>query len=353
MNSGLNANGLDTLIDLTRLQSWMDDNLIGRKSIERPQLLTGGTQNILLRFERDGIGYVLRRPPKHPRPDSDSAMMREPKVLRALSGTAVPHPQLVGVCDDPQVLGTTFFLMKAVEGFNAGTSGLLPLHAANRHIRTRMGLAMVDAIAALGSLQPDALGLQNMGRPQGFLQRQVQRWQQQLESYEQHAGWPGASCLPAVEPIAQWLRANQPAETTPGILHGDFHLSNVMFRNESGELAAVVDWEMATVGDPLLDLGWLLATWPRPDGSHHLTNKIAPWDGFPVEADLVERYAEKSRRDLSCFRWYAVLACYKLAIVLEGTHARSCAGLADAATGSRLHDAACGLLMRAANWIEE
>lgn len=346
------SNELAALLDLGRLRDWMDGCGIGRGDLEQPQLLTGGTQNILLRFERDGQAYVLRRPPQHPRPDSNIAMMREARVLGALAGTAVPHPELIGVCDDPGILGTTFFVMRAIDGFNAGTSGLPPLHSSHRDIRHRMGLAMVEAIAALGNLDPNALGLQDFGRPSGFLQRQVDRWRRQLDSYEKHRGWPGMACLPAVEPIAQWLHAHQPAETAPGILHGDFHQSNVMFRWDSGEVAAVVDWEMSTIGDPLLDLGWLLATWPRPDGSNHITNNIAPWDGFAAEAELVERYSQKSNRKLDAFRWYAVLACYKLAIVLEGTHARACAGLAPVATGEKLHKAACGLLLRAAAWIE-
>lgn len=343
----------EALIDTDRLRSWMDARGIGRGELTQRQLLTGGTQNILLRFARDGRGYVLRRPPQHPRPESNAAMLREARVLGALAGTGVPHPELVAACEDTEVLGTTFFLMRAVDGFNAGTSGLPALHASRRDIRRGMGLAMAQAAATLGSLDPEALGLQDFGRPQGFLTRQVERWGRQLDSYTQHAGWPGLAGLPAIAPIALWLRSHQPADTAPGILHGDFHLSNVMFRHDGAELAAVVDWEMTTVGDPLVDLGTLLATWPRPDGSHHLTNKIAPWEGFAQEHDLVEHYGRHSPRDLSAFRWYAVLACYKLAIVLEGTHARACAGLAPVATGDRLHKAACGLLIRATLWIEQ
>ncbi|WP_235580997.1 phosphotransferase family protein [Pseudorhodoferax sp. Leaf265] len=344
--------GLQALVDTERLRRWMDQRGIGHGELTRCQLLAGGTQNILLRFERGGQCYVLRRPPAHPRPESNAAMLREARVLGALAGSGVPHAGLVAACDDTEVLGTAFFLMRAVEGFNAGTSGLPALHASRRDMRRRMGLAMAEAAATLGSLDPDALGLQDFGRPQGFLQRQVDRWGRQLDSYAQHAAWPGPAGLPAIAPIAQWLRSHQPADTAPGILHGDFHLSNVMFRHDSAELAAVVDWEMSTVGDPLVDLGTLLATWPRPDGAHHITNNIAPWEGFALEHELVAHYALHSPRDLSALRWYAVLACYKLAVVLEGTHARACAGLAPAATGDRLHQAACGLLLRATEWIE-
>jgi aminoglycoside phosphotransferase (APT) family kinase protein len=347
------ADDLAALVDLARLRDWMDAQDIGHGALERATLLTGGTQNVLLRFERAGRPYVLRRPPSHPRPDSNASMLREARVLNALAGSTVPHPALVASCADVEVLGTAFFLMEAVEGFNAGTQGLPALHASDPGLRHRMGLAMVDAIAALGSLDPASLELQDLGRPEGFLQRQVQRWRKQLQGYESLANWPGAGQLPDVEPIALWLDARRPPDAAPGLLHGDFHLSNVLFRHDSGELAAVVDWEMATAGDPLLDLGWLLATWPRPDGTHHLRNMIEPWQGFPVAEELVARYAERSTRDLSAVRWYAVLACYKLAIVLEGTHARACAGLAPVATGERLHKAARGLLLRAAEWMQK
>ena len=350
MTSAALPDAIDELVDLARLRSWMDKQAIEGDAIEAPRLLTGGTQNVLLRFERGGRAYVLRRPPPHPRPESDTAMRREARVLGALAGSEVPHPALVALCEDTGVTGTVFFLMEAVEGFNAATEGLPALHAGDPRIRHRMGLAMVDAIAALGSLDPVSLGLPDIGRPQGFLPRQVQRWRKQLESYAGFTGWPGATELPDVEPIADWLEAHRPPDAEPGLLHGDFHLSNVMFRHDGGELAAVVDWEMTTVGDPLLDLGWLLATWPHPDGSHHLKNRIQPWAGFPMAEELIERYGQRSRRDLSVVRWYAVLACYKLAIVLEGTHARACAGLAPVATGDRLHQAARGLLLRAMEW---
>jgi aminoglycoside phosphotransferase (APT) family kinase protein len=211
---------------------------------------------------------------------------------------------------------------------------------------------MVDAILALAALDIDAVGLADFGRTNGFLERQVPRWRKQLESYSACAGWPGAHCIPDLQRVADWLDANRPATFTPGILHGDFHLTNVMFRPDGPELAAVIDWELATIGDPLLDLGWMLATWPLPDGSHHSTNNVKPFDGFPTAAELIAYYAERSPRDMSNVRWYAVLACYKLGILLEGTHARACAGQAPAATGERLHRATLGLFGRAAEWID-
>jgi aminoglycoside phosphotransferase (APT) family kinase protein len=132
-------------------------------------------------------------------------------------------------------------------------------------------------------------------------------------------------------------------------MHGDYHLANLMFRHGSGELAAIVDWELATIGDPLLDLGWLLATWPEPDGSGGAV-RVTPWEGFPPRAELISRYAAMSRRSLDAIDWYAVLACYKLGILLEGTYARSCAGRASVETGARLHALTISLFRRAMSW---
>ena len=129
-------------------------------------------------------------------------------------------------------------------------------------------------------------------------------------------------------------------------MHGDYHLANVMYRPDSGDLAAIIDWELATIGDPLLDLGWVLATWP--DGDRESTVSMSPWLGFPTPAELVERYRAESSRDLSAADWYHVMACYKLAILLEGTHARACAGKAPRETGDKLHSRAVILLERAA-----
>jgi aminoglycoside phosphotransferase (APT) family kinase protein len=193
--------------------------------------------------------------------------------------------------------------------------------------------------------------LSDFGKPDGYLKRQVSRWRAQLESYAEHEGWPGADSIPGVERVGEWLDMNRPAKFRPGIIHGDFHLSNVMFCYDSPELAAVVDWELTTIGDPLLDLGWLLATWPDPDEPGGVVS-VTPWDGFPEPDELIRHYAARSDRDLSAIGWYGVLACYKLGLILEGTYARACAGKAPAETGERLHAQTLRLLGRALRWID-
>src|SRR5262245_10720533 len=323
----------------------MDAQGLPQGPIERASRLGGGTQNVLLRFERGGRAYVLRRPPLHKRENSDETMRREARVLAALRGSQVPHPELVAACASTEVLGASFTLMEAVRGFNP-TAGLPALHASDPAIRRRLGLAMADAISALGAVDHEAAGLGDFGRPAGFLERQVARWRAQLEGSSALPGYPGPE-IPGLDAVAAWLERNRPASFRPGILHGDFHLANVLFDLDGPELAAVVDWELSTVGDPLLDLGQLLATWPDSAAPWLVAAAVRPWEGFPTGAELVERYRERSARSLDALVWYEVLACYRLGIILEGTHARACAGRADRATGDALHATTVALFARA------
>lgn len=331
-------------VDLDSLARWMDGQGLGSGPIADVRTLTGGTQNILLRFTRAGRDYVFRRPPLHPRANSNETMRREARALAGLAGTDVPHPRLIAACGDEAVLGAAFYLMEPVDGFNP--VGHLPQpHAGSPEMRHQMGMALVDGIVALGQVDYRAVGLADFGKPEAFLERQVPRWKAQLASYAELPGWTGPQDLPAIERIGQWLEANRPAAFTPGIMHGDYHLANVMYRHDGPQLAAIIDWELATIGDPLLDLGWVLATWP--DGDSASTVSVTPWQGFPSAAELVERYAAGSQRDLSAVDWYHAMACYKLGILLEGTHARACAGKAPRETGDKLHGRAIVLLERA------
>ncbi|MDM0086516.1 MULTISPECIES: phosphotransferase family protein [unclassified Variovorax] len=341
----------EALVDLPRLARWMDAQGLGEGAIEAPTVLAGGTQNLLLRFGRGGRDYVLRRPPLHPRVDGNATMRREIRVLGALAGSEVPHPPLIAGCTDTGVLGAAFYLMEPVAGFNA-CAGLPAPHAGDPALRHAMGLAIADGAAALGRVVPAAIGLSDLGRLDGFLERQVPRWRAQLTGYAEFEGWSGAASLGDVDAVGRWLEAHRPASFVPGLMHGDYHLANVMYRHDGPQLAAIVDWELAVQGDPLLDLGWLLATWPGADGGAVGPDVPRPWAGFPKADELIERYAQGSQRDLSQLHWYAVLACYKLAILLEGSHARACAGKADRATGDRLHAMARKLFERAAGWID-
>ena len=342
---------MDTGVPLLTLQAWMDTQGLGKGPILNAERLAGGTQNILLRFERDGRTYVLRRPPPVLRANSNETMRREARVLAALKGTNVPHPGLIAACGDESVLGAAFYLMEPVNGYNA-TQGLPEPFLSDPDLRHQMGLSLVDGIAALGAIDYVAVGLTGLGKPDNYLERQVSRWKAQLESYSEMPEWDGRKDLPGVNRVGDWLDENRPSVFRAGIIHGDYHLANVMYRYDSPKLAAIVDWELTTIGDPLLDLGWLLATWPdEADRSDAGTVAVQPWDGFPSADELVAHYGKQTDRDLSGIHWYAVLACYKLGIILEGTYARACAGKAPKETGDNLHNRTIWLLERALRWI--
>ena len=347
----LNVQNTKSLIDIDALREWMDSQSLGKGALLDVANLAGGTQNILVRFRREDTHYVLRRPPVHLRAGSNETMRREARVLAGLAQTDVPHARLIAACGQEDVLGVSFYLMEPVEGFNP-TTGLPDYHAASETVRRRMGFALVEGIAALGALDYRELGLEGFGRPDNYLERQVSRWRAQLDGYEKFSEWPGASALGDVDKVAQWLENNRPASFKPGILHGDYHLANVMYCPDSAELAAIVDWELSTIGDPLLDLGWLMATWPDEARIASGQAAVTPWQGFPTCDELVAHYAARTERDMTHIEWYGVLACYKLGILLEGTYARACAGRAPKAIGDTLHTKAVGLFARAAGWIQ-
>ncbi|MDQ0380556.1 phosphotransferase family protein [Amycolatopsis thermophila] len=333
--------------ELDALAAWMDARGLPGGPVEDLAPIAGGTQNRMFSFRRGGRAYVLRSGPRHRRAGSNDALRREMRVLDALSGTAVPHPALIAACPEETVWpGAVFYLMEPVDGFNA-TVELPEPHASRPGLRHAMGLAMADALAALGAVDHEAVGLGDFGRPHGFLDRQVPRWLAELDSYR--GSYPGPE-LPGVEAVAEWLGACVPRRWSPGILHGDFHLANVMFSRADATVAAIVDWEMSTIGDPLLDLGWLLATWPGTRGALGWQG-LATAAGLAGEDEIIARYAARSERDLSAIDWYVVLACFKLGIILEGTHARAWAGKAPHETGRRLHTAAVGLFEQALDRI--
>ncbi len=325
-------------VDLDLLAAWMDTHSLESGRIQQVETITGGTQNILLRFRRGDRTFVFRRPPVHKRKNSDETMRREARILAALAGSSVPHPGLIAACGDVDVLGTAFYLMEPVSGFNATVEMPEP-HRSDLAMQARMGFTMADALLELSRVDPEARGIADLGRFDGWTERQVGRWRSQLESYSELDGYPGPD-IPGVDAVGRWLDANRPDRSRPeavraGLIHGDFHYANVIIAPDSGELAAVVDWELATIGDPLLDLGHLLSTWPVRDGVATPMGLDAP--GLPSTAELIEYYSFRTDRDLSDLTWFRVLACYRLGLILEGTHARACAGLAPVEVGNRLH----------------
>ncbi|MFD3510235.1 phosphotransferase family protein [Nocardia sp. NPDC058666] len=325
-----------SIADFAAIGRWMDRQGLPGTEFDAITSIGGGTQNIMLRFTRGGREYVLRRGPRHLRAKSNEVIGRESRLLRAIDGTDVASPRVIAACDDESVIGAVFYLMEPIRGFNPQTE-LPDLHAGDPEIRRQMGLSAVEAIARLGALDYQALGLHDYGRPDGFLERQVPRWLRELDSYSANQGYPGPQ-IPGVDRIGDWLERHRPTTWTPGIMHGDCHLANMMFDYDGPEVAALVDWEMSTIGDPLLDLGWQLATRPEPGTvGAGLMGTLGTVGGLPTAAEMIEHYGTFSDRDLSAITWYTVLACFKLGIVLEGTYARAFAGKAPKPVGDFLH----------------
>ena len=340
------------LIDFKALSDWMDTQGLEQGELSNARLLTGGTQNILMQFDRGNRSYVLRRPPIHGRDNSNKTMQREAQVLAALAGSKVPHPGFIASCAETDVLGASFYLMEPIIGFNVN-NGLPEYHKSSNDIKYRMGLSYIESLTKLGSVDYKAVGLENFGNPDGYLKRQAPRWLAQLESYSKVEAWPGLEKSVGIEAIATWLDDNCPDTFVPGIIHGDAHIANVMFANDSPEIVALIDWELATIGDPLIDMGWIIATWPDANGIETLSFEGVDFSGFPTIDELINHYDKNSTRDLQNISWYGVLGCFKLAIILEGTYVRYCAGKAPKDVAEVLHGSTLRLLERAHKLIAQ
>lgn len=334
-----------------RFEAWLREAEIAEGALGNVRALSGGTQNLILRFTCGGQNLVLRRPPVG-RPTALQTMRREAIVLAALAGTDVPHAQFRGICEDPEIIGGPFIVTDEVAGFNA-TEDMPGRAGSDPRFRHALGLSLVDALAALARVSIERGELASIGKVNGFVERQAARWAKQLASYDEIAGWQGPAALGPVAVVGEWLMANLPADTRTGLMHGDYHIANVLFDADEPRVAAVLDWELTALGDPMLDLARLTTVWPNARNEGLLSLKVEPWQGFPAVDELIERYAALTGRPMTALRWFQVLACYKYGIILEGTHARAAAGRADPATGARLHTSAKGLIARAATLIEQ
>ncbi|MGX9790605.1 phosphotransferase family protein [Mycobacterium sp. MMS18-G62] len=318
--------------DQTALQRWVRKEGLG-STVSDVEPLTGGTQNIVVRLRVDGRAMVLRRPPVHPRPTSDKTMLREIAVLRTLAGTPVPHPGFIAGCEDLDVLGVVFYLMEEVDGFNPGTE-MDEAYVRDAGMRHAVGLSYAGSLAQLGNVAWEGSPLAAIKRPGSFLERQVPQFLRLLESYR-HDEYDPESLR--VAELAEWLDINRPPDGPPGIIHGDPHLNNVLLRRDRPELAAFIDWEMSTVGDPLLDLGWMLICWPMETNAITAGSELAALGGLATRRELLDAYLAAGGRETSTLDWYVAMACFKLGIVIEGTWSRYLAGMASRDAGERLH----------------
>ena len=307
-------------MDTNRLAAWLDDEgLPGKGESIEHRYLSGGSQNEIYEIRRGELHAALRIPPPTAPASRDEGIMREWRIIEALDGTDVPHTPAVAACSDTDILGRAFYLMGFVDGWSPMNVDRWPAPF-DDDLEERRGLAyqLAEGIALLSKVDWQAKGLDDLGRPDGFHERQVDRWTSFLERIKGRE-------LPGFDEASTWLRSHRPLDYIPGLMHGDYQFANVMYRDGApARLAAIVDWEMGTVGDPKLDLGWMVQGWPEdtmaPDAA---SSSYVDLYGMPSRSEIIEHYAEVSGRQVDDIDFYVVLAKWKLAIVLEQGYQRA------------------------------
>jgi aminoglycoside phosphotransferase (APT) family kinase protein len=320
---------------MTRLDAYLDEaTLLPYLAREAPAIgatrdirrITSGSSNELFELSTDASPVILRRPPRQRLSASAHDVTREFRVLSALAGSPVPHPAPIHLCTDESVIGTPFLLMTKVDGFHLKAP--YPEHARPPGAMRAMMFDFIEVIAHLSRIDWAAAGLAGFGRPAGYLDRQVDRWLGQLANYQTRD-------LPKLADVADWLRAHQPTSGAPGIIHGDYQFLNVLFANDlPPRVAGVLDWEQSTIGDPLVDLGWVLGLWTQAGEESPLNafyGNASQRPGAPTRAELAERYALVSGRPVDDRRYYEVLALFKLGCIAEGSYYRHIKGVSDTA----------------------
>ncbi len=306
-------------VDAKRLGAWMDAAALPDAGAPIDQrFLSGGSQNLIFEIRRGDVHAALRMPPPGAPATRDEGIMREYRIIEALDGTDVPHTEAIGACADPEVLGRPFYLMGFVEGWS-------PMdHAAgwpapfDHDLVARRDLAfqLVEGSALLAQVDWRGRGLGDLGHPDGYHERQVDRWTGFLDRIK-------GRDIPGLDAASTWLRAHRPLDFVPGLMHGDYQFANVMYRHGApARLAAIVDWEMGTVGDPKIDLAWVLQAWPQ-DTAAPADSSYVDLTGMPSRDELLDHFARTSGRQVDDIDYYLILARWKLAIVLEQGYQRA------------------------------
>jgi len=309
-------------VNFDRLAAWMDEQgLPGKGEPLEHSFISGGSQNEIYELRRGDLHCVIRIPPPYAPADRDNGILREWRIVEALDGTEVPHTAAIAVCDDASVLGRTFYLMGFIDGWSP--MGMVdkkwpPPFDTDLEARAGLGYQLAEGIALLSKVDWQAKGLHDLGRPEGFHERQVERWTRFFERIKGRE-------LPGLDEASAWLSTHRPIDYIPGLMHGDYQFANVMFEHGApARLAALVDWEMGTVGDPKLDLGWMVQGWPDDTSSPEAsTSGYVDMRGMPSRDQVVAHYAEVSGRQVDDLDYYLILAKWKLAIVLEQGYQRA------------------------------
>jgi aminoglycoside phosphotransferase (APT) family kinase protein len=301
------------------LEAWFGENVPGVDFPLQFERIAGGHSNLTYRVtDAAGQKWALRRPPLGKRLGSAHDMGREHKVVSALGGTEVPVAPVVGLCEDESVNDAPFYVMEFVEG--PILRGLMEADTfPDEGDRRAIGERVADTLVQIHSVDPAAVGLGDLGKKEDYVARQLHRWKGQWEKSKTRE-------LEPIDRVHEALSARIPEQGPATIVHGDYRLDN-MILTDSGEVAAVVDWELCTLGDPLADVGLLMVYWPdRGENTLALGMPANLAPGFPTRAELISRYSERSGRDLSQLDFYVALGYWKLAIILEGVYARYTAG---------------------------
>jgi aminoglycoside phosphotransferase (APT) family kinase protein len=310
------------------LEAFLDAHGLGNGPLEA-EPVGEGHSNVTYLVHRDGGAWVLRRPPRPPLPPSAHDVLREARLLTAVQDADVRTPRVLATCDDEAVIGAPFYVMERVEGYVMTADVPAALAGETR----RIGEELVDALVEIHAVDWRACGLEGYGKPTGYLDRQLRRFGGLWEHNRTRE-------LPVLERVTAWLAEHKPESGEATIVHGDYRLGNTMFAPDApARLVAIFDWELATIGDPLADLGYLVATWSQADDPEDALRGLsaatrAP--GFPTRDELVARYEQRSGRSMSDVRWYMTLALWKSAVFLEGSYKRRLAGTTEDAFFDRL-----------------
>lgn len=309
----------EPVIDVDALAHWLDSSeLPGAGAPIEQRYVSGGSQNEIFEIRRGELHAALRKPPLVAPASRDDGILREWRIIDALAGTDVPHTTAIGVCADPAVLGRPFYLMGYVDGWSPmGGRGWPGPFDTDLDARGGLVEQLIEGVAHLGAVDWQAKGLQDLGRPAGFHDRQVGRWTSFFERIKGRE-------LPGMAEATRWLDTHRPIDFVPGIMHGDYQFANAMFAHGApARLAAIIDWEMGTIGDPKLDLAWALQGWPEDPSIDAGTIGYVDPTGMPGRSALVAHYAEVSGRQVDDIDYYLILARWKLAIVLEQGYQRA------------------------------
>ena len=330
---------LDELAPIGPLTDWLDANVpeLGKGPL-RTAILSGGTSNVVLTIDRGEGPMVMRRPPAVPPPGAEKGVLREARILTALNQTDVPHPVCYGACEDSSVVGRPFYVMEMVKGWapnlrdekihNEPPFDKLPYIYG-------IPFAIVDGLIALANVDYEAIGLGDYGKPGKFLERQVDRWSGQLATYpERYKGYE-ARHFPGYAETEEWLRHSKMPQEVRGIIHGDVGTPNMMFRHgPPPKLAAMIDWELSTIGDPMIDISWFTGgmrdeEFPEKEFATALQDPGL----FPTKQELARYYCAGTGRNIEDFRWFSILARFKSGCLLEYKVAAAEAGHLPKETG--------------------